>query len=82
MKKISDYIKEFPEECRSKFLENTTTKKLSLVVPDKEIAFCCAFNWSKTPEGEDYWISMAIKLGIDYSSYIRIYNRYKEYLKR
>lgn len=68
MKTIKDWLQELPEDIKEKALLNYSTEDPSKEDDNYDLmseALFCAFVWSGTPEGHDFWENL-------YHSYVRL----------
>ena len=58
-KSVADWINHLPLDVKEKFLNNFDTNyrnmQFSSTYAELSDVINLAFNWSKTPEGNDYW---------------------------
>lgn len=61
-KTIREWLKELPDEHRTKAQVNYETRMMELPEPETELMYSslssavkCAFQWYNSPEGFDYW---------------------------
>jgi hypothetical protein len=55
MKTVKEYLQELPEPARSQALANMWWEDADSIYPNIKIALYQAFNWSKSPQGYQYW---------------------------
>ena len=58
MKTIKEWLEELPEPYRTRAIENTGEKRLSMYAVSLPEAIAGAFAWIDSPQGDIYWIDV------------------------